>query len=145
MRTCSRCKESKPLDDYYAQRRRGTVGHQRICKACSREYLREWGKRNPDAIKRADRKKTLKARYGISIEQYDAILKAQNGGCGVCGRPERTVQRAGSPIQNLAVDHDHETKRIRGLLCQPCNRALGNMGDSLEGVMRFVDYLRHSG
>ena len=55
--------------------------------------------------------------YGITGEEYNAMLAAQHGGCALCGAP---------PTRNrLAVDHDHETGRVRGILCMPCNRTLG--------------------
>lgn len=143
MQTCSQCQVMKPLTEFYGEAK-GKNGRQRWCKPCSRTRVTQWRKDNPEAVKRADRKKVLKKRYGLTPHDYNKLLAEQNNGCGVCGKPERTIQRAGSPIQFLAVDHDHESGRLRGLLCQPCNRALGNMGDNLEGVMRFVHYLERS-
>jgi hypothetical protein len=59
----------------------------------------------------------LKRCYGISVEQYEEMLDRQGGVCGLCGEPPRGLR--------LAVDHDHETGRVRGLLHNECNRALG--------------------
>ena len=144
MKYCAKCQTTKPLDDFYVLRKKGREYRQTWCKPCLREQNRQWKLANPEAVRRHERGKVLKSRYGITQREYDVILRAQDFVCAVCGKPERTIQRKGSPIQFLAVDHDHETNTIRGLLCQPCNRHLGNMGDNLEGVMRFVRYLERS-
>jgi hypothetical protein len=74
----------------------------------------------------------LIARYGISAADYDALLIRQKGVCRICRKPCSTQKR-------LAVDHDHKTKRIRGLLCRRCNRGLGHF--SLVTLRRAVLYL----
>jgi hypothetical protein len=61
---------------------------------------------------------TYRSRTGLSVEEYDAMLKAQGGGCAICGNPPKT--------RRLDVDHDHKTGKVRGLLCHRCNRALPN-------------------
>lgn len=84
------------------------------------------------AAKHADH---VARKYGISRVQYDALLLAQGGACALCARPPGASRR-------LAVDHDHETGRIRGLLCTQCNTAIGRFGDTAEGVQRVLDYLK---
>jgi len=59
-------------------------------------------------------------RYGISVQEYEELLDAQAGGCALCGGTHRSGRR-------LHVDHDHETGRVRGLLCYPCNQAVGRL------------------
>ena len=54
--------------------------------------------------------------YGLEPGEYDRMLEAQDGRCAICGKQPRT--------KRLSVDHDHNTGRVRGLLCQPCNRGL---------------------
>lgn len=71
----------------------------------------EWKAKNPEKAKQRDRASKLKAKYGITIEQYDQMLAEQNGGCAICAKP-------GDPLH---VDHDHETGKVRALLCLPCN------------------------
>jgi hypothetical protein len=78
----------------------------------------------------------LRRRFGIGIPEYDALLDAQGGACGICGG-----QNFG---RRLAVDHDHETGRVRGLLCTRCNAALGSLGDSEASLQRALDYLKRS-
>jgi hypothetical protein len=73
----------------------------------------------------------LFVRYGIMLEDYERMYRQQNGACAFCRRrPER---------MKLHVDHDHRTGHIRGLLCAPCNRALGMLEGNME---RVIEYLR---
>jgi hypothetical protein len=92
-------------------------------------YARNRDKRISEASDRA-----LQTRYGISREEYDEILCIQNGVCGICGT------KPGA--RRLAVDHDHETGEIRGLLCANCNRALGNLKDDHLIAYSAYQYLK---
>lgn len=74
--------------------------------------------------------------YGITGEQYWALYEAQGGRCYIC-------QRASGKTRRLAVDHDHDTGFVRGLLCKPCNRdVLGHLRDSINALWRAILYLR---
>jgi hypothetical protein len=144
MPVCGACKETKPDTEFWPRRKKGeVVGFQHRCKPCQRVHNTAWRKANPDKVKRADRKKTLWKRYGLTPENYDALFVAQNGRCAICRTEERVRQRANSPIQHLAVDHDARSGAVRGLLCFPCNRALGVVGDTLYGLQRFQRYLEN--
>ena len=78
-------------------------------------------------------------KFGISQEQYDQMLKDQNGACKICGKPEIAVYKSGK-VKQLAVDHDHTTGEIRGLLCGTCNTAIGSL-NSVELLLKAVEYL----
>lgn len=80
-----------------------------------------------------NRRRVLKA-YGLSVEEYEVILKRQNGVCAICSQVCKTGRR-------LAVDHDHNTKKVRGLLCATCNTALGKFGDSPVLLRQAIEYL----
>jgi len=69
------------------------------------------------------RKQNYKSRYKITIEEYEALFAKQNGVCAICEKPEN-VTRSGK-LHMLAVDHNHETMQVRGLLCMNCNTRLG--------------------
>lgn len=74
-------------------------------------------------------------KYGMTIEDYDRMFAEQNGGCAICGgTPTRT--------EHLHVDHDHETGRIRGLLCDSCNLGLGKFRDDPDVLAKAAAYLR---
>lgn len=64
------------------------------------------------------RKYQLKANFGLTLEDYDNMVAVQNGVCAICGKTNPSENR-------LAIDHDHKTGEIRGLLCQHCNGCLG--------------------
>lgn len=88
-------------------------------------------------------KKLMKGRqlvkkYGITLEEYNLRLKNQNNVCAICKSSENTGGRA------LAVDHDHETGKIRGLLCSKCNVSLGNINDNVEILRKMIQYLEQS-
>ncbi|MGD9664619.1 MAG: endonuclease VII domain-containing protein [Novosphingobium sp.] len=74
--------------------------------------------------------------YGINLAEYNAIIERQGGGCGICGVSQENHRL------RLAVDHCHETGKVRGVLCQQCNRALGVLGDNVSGLMKAVEYLK---
>lgn len=103
------------------------------CRACKRASAKRWATKNPSKIASKARVQNLRRRYGIGVEAYEALLAAQNGKCAICGRLPR--------MRRLAVDHDHQTGRIRGLLCMPCNMALGKLGDDVAGVTKALNYL----
>ena len=80
------------------------------------------------------RDKMLIQKFGIDQDQYNVILESQSGKCAICGNFP--------PIgKKLGVDHDHQTKQVRGLLCRACNMALGGFQDSSELLSRATDYI----
>ena len=108
----------------------GTYG----CRACNAERVRIERKQNPKRFARYRRAKGLRDNYGISLEKYQEIFEAQNGVCAICHRQP-------NPNKSLAVDHDHETGVVRGLLCDNCNLMLGLSKDSpliLEAAIRYL-------
>ncbi len=98
-------------------------------KEYNKKWLRKKIKENPDYARNA----TLKRLYGITLSDYAEMLVSQNGECKLCGVSHEE--------KRLAVDHDHKTKRVRGLLCNKCNLALGALGDDIDGIMRAASYL----
>lgn len=79
--------------------------------------------------------KRIEATYGITTNQYRAIWEAQGGRCAIC-------QRANGTRKRLAVDHDHKTGEVRGLLCGPCNHdVLGHLREDIDALNRAIGYL----
>jgi hypothetical protein len=99
------------------------------------KYSKEWADKNKTQRQRIDRDKMLRSKYGISVEQYETMLKEQGGVCAICGGVNKDKRR-------LSVDHCHETGRVRGLLCRICNSNLGRWGDNEEGILKVLAYLR---
>ena len=76
--------------------------------------------------------------YGTTLDQYNEMLKDQGNGCKLCGKtPEEEGRR-------LAIDHCHETGKVRGILCSDCNIGLGKFKDDTEVMMKAIDYLKYS-
>ena len=90
-----------------------------------------------------NRRSKLKNKYGVTLEQYDAMLAAQGGVCAICGTSEPKGKR-GAFGPTFSVDHCHTTGKIRGLLCGLCNPALGAFGDSVERLRAAISYLERS-
>jgi len=156
MKHCNSCNEDKYLD-FFGKDKHSKDGFTNYCKECRNRDSRQRAAKNPEIYKRRNDKhkekrkeyysrpenkrrfksQALKQAFGISIEEYDAMLKLQNGVCAVCFKEELTVRN-----KNLAVDHCHKTGKIRGLLCSHCNRAIGLLGDNPTVLENALNYLR---
>jgi hypothetical protein len=82
--------------------------------------------------------KNLK-KFNLDVIKYQEMFKAQNGLCAICGKPETNMYKG--KIRNLAVDHDHATGRIRGLLCSKCNTGLGALNDDVLLFIKSICYI----
>jgi len=99
---------------------------------------REYYKNNGERVRACARKSKMIRKYGITPEVYKDMFVYQEGACAICGTPP--------PIdRKLAVDHDHLTGKVRGLLCQKCNVVLGGANDSIEILTKAIKYLKDSG
>lgn len=154
IRTCIDCGHKGPKETDFPCS--GGSTFRRRCKSCYSSSVREWQKKNdsPDVRKQKNittrawrkrmklegrsneiwRKHLLRSKYGLSLEQYDAMLIAQNGVCAICKKSDPEGKA-------LAVDHDHITGENRGLLCGLCNKAIGLLQDSAELVIKAAEYL----
>ena len=164
MTTCTKCGVRQPLENFYkaAGTRDGLRGD---CKACFKARAKarypqvreqaiarakQWRVDNIDRYrenqrrmratpqaKRKSREYHLGRTFGLTIEEYEAMLAAQGGVCAICERPPRADI-------SLHVDHDHDTGAVRGLVCFRCNNALGDFNDDPSLVARAAAYLhRH--
>lgn len=108
------------------------------------EYIkrrREYGRRYRETRQCRLDKYHLREKYGITVEQYNKMSAIQNRLCLICNQPE-TAMRAGR-VKNLSVDHNHETGRIRGLLCGKCNVAIGLAEEDIERLREAIAYLKN--
>lgn len=152
-KTCTKCRVSKELSDFYLKRKKAAS----TCKECDRAYKKkirstdkhkayikkynvEWRSRNPnyDKNKPTQEKRTLmlKYTYGMTIEEYNARLIDQHSKCAICKIDQSNLKKP------LYVDHCHSTKKIRGLLCHNCNVSLGLLKDSTLTVEAMLAYLK---
>jgi hypothetical protein len=84
------------------------------------------------------RKCYLEKQYGLTLNQWDEIVKSQNGQCVICKRHFKNVPR--SPV----VDHNHQTGKVRGALCFRCNTALGSFSDNVQTLENAIYYLQNN-
>lgn len=115
-------KAKQKRKEYYAKNRERLI-----------QQAKAYNKAHPEWYAIHKRHAERKIRYGITKEQYEALLVCQNNLCAICKEPSD---------KSLCVDHDHKTGKIRGLLCFDCNRALGCIGDSSESAFRMFEYLK---
>jgi hypothetical protein len=87
------------------------------------------------------RDRKLRLAHGIGLAEVDAMLAKQNGVCAICGGLPRSVNGSSGKITDFAVDHDHKTKKVRGLLCSHCNRGIGLFKDDPAILRRAAAYL----
>ena len=116
--------------------------------------VKEWVEKNREKVNASNRKKynslspeeKIKRNrkqqislYGLTVDQYDAMLMEQNYVCAICEKPEKSSSK-----KVLSIDHDHTTGKVRGLLCDTCNSGLGHFFDNLDFLESAVLYLKCS-
>jgi hypothetical protein len=144
---CVECGTLKPPEAFHRERSRPS-GRNRRCKECRnarnrehvakdparrRQSMDRWRQANPQRYIAAQRAYKLRS-YGLTVEQYEAMLQRQGEVCAVCGEGE-----VGG--WDLAVDHDHRTGHVRGLLCRRCNVGIGLLRDDPQLLAAATRYL----
>lgn len=164
-RICGRCHEPKPLDAFPVRSRGGYDSYCCECrKAVNRAghakhrerrntnsaarykanreryrypaYQSRWSKENRERVSEGDWRRGIKRRYGLTPEDYAALLEKQGGGCAICHS-----DKPGCGKKRFAVDHCHDTDVVRGLLCHDCNLGLGKFADDLGRLRAALKYL----
>lgn len=133
---CCHCKKFWSLG-FFNVDKQTPDGLSRRCIDCAKQransdYQKKY-KENPDYFSNSH----LKSRFGITLSDYDNMSETQGGVCAICGNFE-----ARPNVSRLSVDHDHETGKIRGLLCDRCNRMLGCAKDDVQILEQAIEYLR---
>lgn len=131
MKTCCKCKIPKDLKEYNKDKSRPD-GLEPTCRACK------------SAVRNKDKEKSGKLfnKFGITLEQYKDILKLQNNKCAIC---EISIETHLNLRQTyFPVDHCHTTGKIRGLLCDKCNRGIGLLQDNPDILQKAIDYLQNN-
>ena len=132
---CVGCAQARPLQDFSSR--------QNKCKGCIRKINRETylgGKsatRSYDGVYAANLLRT----FGLTLEDYAELLSQQGGVCAICAEPETVLRRSGEPYR-LAVDHDHRTMLVRGLLCRRCNQIVWAIEEHAGLLEEVAAYLR---
>jgi len=155
MKRCSKCGVLKPVTEFHKNRARwdGLANECRECSlvrhqkryASNRELYntkaQAYYSKNAERIRRSIRSRSIRTKYGITVEEYQRLYDLQEGRCAVCGQSETAIDPQRGTVKKLAVDHDHITGRVRGLLCGACNRALGLLKEDLDLVARLINYV----
>ena len=102
-----------------------------------KKYQSGWRKNNVD--KRLNY--NLNRKFNINLIDYNNLMVKQNNVCAVCQNPEVAKDHRTGLTRKLSVDHNHKTKKIRGLLCNNCNTALGKIKDDPKLLMKMINYL----
>lgn len=126
---------------YAAEQRKNHPEQKREWFAANPIKVKEYKKRWRTKYREQYRDASLKRKYGIDLNQYNEMLKSQNGLCAICLGPEKYKDKRSNMFWSLSVDHSHKTGKIRGLLCNTCNMALGQFKDDIEMFKRIIQYL----
>lgn len=164
-RICSVCKKEKPLSEFGFHHDPGSRKGdpcRKYCKDCQAKKGREWraDPAHKDSLRQTyldgkervkdwkqdhyagtdrseyNRKYRLKYDHNMTPKDYDDMLQAQDGKCAICG-----ATRGNGRWESLAIDHDHKTGKIRGLLCTRCNQGIGAFQDNSIQLRKAAEYL----
>ena len=148
-KSCSKCKKIKVLE-CFSIRDKAKGYYRSECKECvsisSRERYerdkskytsksREYRKLHKIEVKNGLREWNLKTNFGMTIQNYEELLDKQNGTCDICNGINENGNR-------LSVDHDHNTGKIRSLLCSNCNLMIGNAREDVVVLNNAIEYIK---
>ncbi len=136
---CSECLKMLGYANFskYHDTSTGRTKYFSYCRKCSTVRSQRYRKRNPEWYIMEKKKKRCTKR-GITVTELDILYMRQGFRCAICGVPESELQKV------MAIDHDHETGKARGLLCEPCNIMLGSAKDNPDVLKAGISYLENS-
>ena len=137
-KVCSKCKVAQPLTNFHKDSSKAD-GLNWWCKTCAKSARQARESTPVGRQKKAEAIRAWKLNnlYGISVEEYNAMLEEQGGLCYIC--------KTAPTDKMLSVDHCHETGAVRKLLCNDCNLMLGNAHDNPEVLIAAASYLIEQG
>lgn len=158
---CKVCRNETNKKTYYKHREKRVSTSMRWKRENKGDYA-EWCRldriKNPEKYRRYEqnsirkhgiekfRKQEVARIHGITVEDYEKLIKENNNQCFICKNPETRKGRNGKSIAMLCIDHCHICEEkgkhiIRGLLCHACNTAIGKFGDNVEYMKKAIEYL----
>lgn len=130
------CKKTKPVARFHKSTLTKS-GYSSYCSPCKYEANKRSNEKRltDNRVKFLNQRKNwhLKQMYGISLDEYNRLLEIQNGVCAICFKSANA--------RMLAVDHCHKSKKVRGLLCEKCNRGIGMFHDNPQTIISAAKYL----
>lgn len=109
-------------------------------KASRKRQAQNYKKNHPDRLKRIQHNANLQRKFGINADDWEWMNLAQRGLCAICQKPEKYKWKGIVP--SLGVDHNHETGKIRELLCMDCNRGIGCFDEDILRLQAAIEYLK---
>lgn len=144
MKRCTKCRKKKDISEFH-KNSCAKDGHHTRCKVCQTKSVKMHYQKNRQAtiarVKahyKSNKDEMYRKKYGLYPGEYTVLAEKQNNACAICGTKQEDLDRS------LAVDHDHVTGIIRGLLCGSCNRGIGYFKDSIERLEKTIEYLKKS-
>lgn len=152
LKHCNKCDSTKGLDDFHNDKDKKD-GLSTTCKPCKidtsiKHYLKDPAKvikrvstyyeNDKQTAKDTSWKSSLKIKYNLTIDQWNEMFNSQGGKCKICSIHQSKLNR------RLAVDHCRSTSKVRGLLCDTCNRGIGFLKESQEILEAAIKYLKDS-
>ena len=138
---CPRCYTTKPLSEFTIRKTGSRAGHPvSYCRSC-KVHRQKLNYAN-GVYERVQRPYMLRKKYGITPQEYGAMLQQQGGACAICGSQNGASAKG---TKTFSIDHCHETGKVRGLLCNSCNRAIGLLKDNVAVLESAIKYLTKGG
>lgn len=146
-KTCTSCGEYKELTKFW-NRKCYKDGYSPRCKSCwsdqkskqawrdgNKDYQNQWRLRNVDKCNLSSLKSRIKHKYKISLSDYEDLISKQGNSCAICKTHQDSLYR------RLSIDHCHKTGKVRGLLCDRCNKSIGAFNDDVQLLDSAINYL----
>lgn len=153
---CKICKQAENLK-YKAKNRKILCEKNKEYKKNNRDVVNDWQRqdrlKNPEKYLSYEKERRLKnwkknsvneslRTLGCTKEKYELLILTQENKCAICNKEETKKSRTPGKICRLAIDHNHDTLKIRGLLCHECNTGLGKFKDSKDLLLKAIEYLK---
>ena len=145
MKKCNSCREDKKVTEYHRRWpdcKDGRKRYRNDCRVCHNRTTTANNNKSEEAKKRHrlnSFKSRIKAKYGISCEEYQRLYEDQHGLCGICQKSYHSTLDAAN---GLYIDHCHRTGSVRELLCHNCNAGIGHFKEDITILDRAIEYIR---
>lgn len=140
MKKCTVCKIELPFSSFHKSKKSSDgLGYR--CRECDKKARHSYREANRERFAEVSRRKQIKFKYGITLEDYTKMFEDQGRCCAICGTTKNAVGGK-ERFWNFSVDHCHRTGKNRGILCNQCNRGVGMLGDTSEALLKAYNYLK---
>lgn len=137
MKKCNTCAKMKPLAAFGPKWAKTASEKRRRCLTCEGAAAKDWAEANPERVAFLQNRGRIE-KYGITLREYERMLAVQDFCCAICHTDE-----PGGPGR-WHIDHDHKTRKVRGLLCHQCNLMIGHAKDDVITLKSAIQYLKRS-